>query len=339
MTSDAQGPRTRVDSDELRDVLTQLLCEHFRTPCAIAQLQRRAYMKASSFVIEELDVELAGGESLALLFKDLGRDALLPHAKVVKPDFLYNPLREIETYRRILAGRPLGAPVCYGADAARHWLFLERVDGSELCFEGDFASWESAAAWLAEFHAVFAGQGERLASQVPLVTYDREYYVRWMQRAQSMMSRRTDERARLFLPLEDCYGRIVDRLLSLDTTLLHGEFYASNVIIERRADGVRVCSVDWEMAAVGPGLIDLAALTAGNWSAAARQTMVQKYYSTLKNAGGKTLPWDAFLLAFDCCRLHQAIQWLGWSATWSPPATQAQDWLGEALRLAEKLQV
>jgi thiamine kinase-like enzyme len=34
-----------------------------------------------------------------------------------------------------------------------------------------------------------------------------------------------------------------------------------------RTEGWRVCPVDWEMAAVGPGLIDLAALTAGWWTA------------------------------------------------------------------------
>jgi hypothetical protein len=46
---------------------------------------------------------------------------------------------------------------------------------------------------------------------------------------------------------------------------------------------------------------------------------------------------EAFLVALDHCRLHLAVQWLGWSPGWSPPPEHAQDWLGEALGLAEKL--
>ena len=44
-----------------------------------------------------------------------------------------------------------------------------------------------------------------------------------------------------------------------------------------------------------------------------------------------------FLEALEYCKLHQAVQWLGWLADWSPPTDQTQDWLGEAFRLAEKL--
>src|SRR5947209_6646174 len=62
------------------------------------------------------------------------------------------------------------------------------------------------------------------------------------------------------------FPAVVERLLALPRTLIHNEFYPSNVLIERRREGVRVCPVDWEMAARGPALIDLAALTAGNWN-------------------------------------------------------------------------
>jgi len=33
------------------------------------------------------------------------------------------------------------------------------------------------------------------------------------------------------------------------------------------------------------------------------------------------------------------MQWLGWSADWSPPAEHAHDWLGEAIAMAEQLGV
>ena len=63
----------------------------------IARLDRRASAYSSSFALEELDVQLAGGPALALVFKDLGREGLLRGARAAKPDFLYEPRREIDT--------------------------------------------------------------------------------------------------------------------------------------------------------------------------------------------------------------------------------------------------
>jgi hypothetical protein len=93
------------------------------------------------------------------------------------------------------------------------------------------------------------------------------------------------------------------------------------------------------MAAVGPGLVDLAALVAGGWSAQERTALAMAYFeeSTLRDAG-----WSGeaqFLSALDYCRLHLAVQWLGWSPAWSPPPEHAHDWLREALGLAEKLEL
>jgi hypothetical protein len=112
------------------------------------------------------------------------------------------------------------------------------------------------------------------------------------------------------------------------------EFYASNVLVQA-AEEPRVCPVDWEMAAVGPALADVAALTAGNWTPEARESVALAYLDALPAGAGPARA--AFLEALDYCRLQQAVQWLGWSADWTPPREHAQDWLGEALRLAGQL--
>jgi len=126
-------------------------------------------------------------------------------------------------------------------------------------------------------------------------------------------------------------------------TFLHGEFYASNVLVHEPAHGgredLRVCPIDWEMAAVGPGLIDLAALTAGGWTADEKEALALAYRAALEHTENWPPSPDAFLVALDYCRLHLAVQWLGWSQDWTPPPEHAQDWLGEALGLAEKLGV
>lgn len=333
-----------VGSSELRDALADILNEHFGKPCGVARLDRHPFANTSSYAIEELDVELDNGTLLPMLFKDLSRDGLVGSARSAKPAFLHNPLREIETYRTILAPARLGTAVCYGAlvqpERGHYWLFLEKVPGIELYQEGDVAVWQEVAAWLARMHARFAASADQLLRAAPLLVYDRSYYREWLSRAQAIVGAlrgSADSATRALANLTAGYDRIIDRLLALPVTLLHGEFYAANVLVEKRANGVRVCPVDWEMTAVGPGLMDLAALTSGKWSEVCKESMAQAYHGTLAQAGISTLSWDEMLVALDGCRLHQAIQWLGWSSTWSLPADQTQDWLGEALRLATKL--
>jgi aminoglycoside phosphotransferase (APT) family kinase protein len=140
--------------------------------------------------------------------------------------------------------------------------------------------------------------------------------------------------------LAERYDQVVERLLALPRTLIHGEFYASNVLVDGREEQARVCPVDWEMAALGPGLVDLAALTAGGWTAEEKAALSMAYFEEfeeLMEHDGHLLDAEEFLIALEYCRLHLAVQWLGWAPEWSPPPEHAQDWLSEALSLAEKL--
>jgi hypothetical protein len=311
----------------------------------VVRLERRPSIYSTSFAIEELDVRLDDDTSFRLLYKDLSRHALLEDARQAKPTFLYDPLREIETYRSILGPNRLGTPICYGAivepRAERYGLLLEKVPGVELYQVGDLATWRRVAEWLAVVHARFARQSEALARVVPLLRHDAGYYRLWADRARATLGRAgprlsRDER-RGTEQLFGNYDRVVERLVALPVTFVHGEFYASNVLVCEEGEGLRVCPVDWEMAAVGPGLIDLAALTAGGWTADEREALALAYHAALVPRENWPPAPDVFLAALDYCRLHLAVQWLGWSPGWSPPSEHAHDWLGEAVGLAEKL--
>ena len=122
-------------------------------------------------------------------------------------------------------------------------------------------------------------------------------------------------------------------------TLIHGEFYPCNVLIRGRGHRERVCPVDWEMAAVGPGLMDLASLTTG-WARREQRALIRAYRSAASDATPASAPIpDDFWLDFDCCRLHLAVRMIGWSETWTPPPHHAHDWLAEAERLADRLRL
>ncbi len=334
---------------DLRAALEQALSRHFGVPCRVARLERRPSAYRTSFAIEELDVWLENGMRAALMLKDLSRRALAMSARRAKPAFLFDPLREIATYRAILGPNGVSAPTYFGSVVdrrrGRYWLFLERVAGLELYQIGDLAVWQQVARWLASMHARFPPQASPpvLARSAPLLLYDGDFYRRWARRALGYVRRAQPPQPphvlRGMARLAGGYDRVVDRLLALPATFLHGEFYASNVLVQETAQGLRVCPVDWEMAAVGPGLIDLAALTSGTWSEEERRTLAMAYYDALP----ATLEWlpspEVFWSALDYCRLHLAVQWVGWSQEWSPPPEHAHDWLGEALGLAEKVGV
>ena len=134
------------------------------------------------------------------------------------------------------------------------------------------------------------------------------------------------------------YDRVIEVLMSLPVTFIHGEFYASNVLVQARGgEPLRVCPIDWERAAVGPGLMDLAALVTGGWSDEERVALAMAYHAArIPNDGWSPTP-EVFLTMLDYCRLHLAVRWLGWFGRRRQFRMHAQDWLGEALGLAEKL--
>jgi aminoglycoside phosphotransferase (APT) family kinase protein len=296
--------------------------------------------------MEALDAGFDDGTSLHLVFKDLSRQSMLEGAQASKPAFLYDPEREIEVYRTALPHGPPGPPTCYGAivdpRAGRYWLFLENVPGVRLAEVGELAVWEEAARWLARLHSRAGTRGEAATRRLPLIRYDEDYFRRWIRRSLLFLHRgdrglSTRSRDR-FERLAGRYEQVVHGLLALPQTFIHGEFYASNVIVGEAGGTVRICPIDWEMAAMGPSLVDLAALGAGRWSDQDREALAQAYLQAL-GPGGLKLTDQAFVEAFDLCRLHLAVQWLGWSPDWSPPPEHAHDWLGEALMVAERLRL
>ncbi len=348
MTQPVGAPSQRVGSAELCAAVEHALGRYFGAPRRIAKLVRRPSAYRTSFALEELEVRLDDGSTLELMFKNLSWSALLGPARRVKPAFLYDPLREIETYRAILTPNRLGTAACYGAvadhETGRYWLFLEKVPGLELYQVGELATWQRVARWLAAMHARFAEETGALARAAPLLGYDGDFYRMWLRRARAFLGRTelpdSGDGRRGIEWLAERYDRVVERLVALPVTFVHGEFYASNVLVRETAGEPRVCPVDWEMAAVGPGLIDLAALTAGEgWTADKKRALALAYYGALAPHGGWHPAPEMFLDALDHCRLHLAIQWLGWSSEWSPPPEHAQNWLGEALSLAEKLRL
>jgi aminoglycoside phosphotransferase (APT) family kinase protein len=326
-------PVTEVASDR---ELIELLREHGE----VVGLSRRRYRYATSAPLEELHVRMAGGEDMALIFKDLSRDRMLGDARATKPAFLHQPGREIECYRRILGPADI-CPRCLSAvadaDRSRHWLLIEKVPGVELWQIGELPVWEEVARWLGRFHARFAGRLDELRAANPyLLEHSESWFRSWAERAREALTRSTDRRARALLHALERYDEVIASLAAMPRTFAHGEFYPSNVLVVRGEPSPRVCPVDWEMAAIGLGAIDLAALV-GGWGPGQRRPLAEAYLGGLGADGNPTPEAEAFAVDLARSRLHLALQWLGWSAEWRPPREHAYDWMGEALLLTREL--
>jgi len=291
-------------------------------------LRRRPSEYRTSFPLEVLELDYEAGQTLKLAFKQLDWDRLDEGARLAKPEFLHDPAREPAVYAA-LADLLAGPPRYFGAvvEAERHWLFVEWVEGRELYQVGELELWCAAASWLGEMHETLLPHVERLAGAAPLLEHDAAYHRRWLRRA--IEFRGDGSEGRGIARLEECHEAVVEGLATLPRTLIHGEFYASNVLVAGTVEP-RIAPVDWELAAIGPGLTDLAALVSGGWEEEQRIAIVAAYADGL---GSEVAP-----KALDFARLQLAIQWLGWAPPeWEPPEGQRHDWLAEAFSLVEKL--
>jgi hypothetical protein len=336
----------RSRTTEVRAELERALSDRRGAPVSIEGLERRPCAYRTSFALEELDVALADGTRLRLMMKDLSRAALHREALAAKPELLYEPMREIHVYRDLLDGAGLGTAEYHGSsiDPAqdRWWLFIENVVGDALWQIGEFDVWEETARWLARMHGAL---GRRVNGRGPLLRYERELLGVWARRASGFADDprspwSTEERQRI-RGLTARYDAVTEQLAALAPTFIHGEFYPSNVLVQQGGQTPRVCPIDWEIAAVGPGLLDLAALSVGKWTDAERARLAVAYRAAAAPVAetASHLSDDEFERVLDFARLHLAVQWLGWEPRWEPPAEHRHDWLGEALTLAERLGV
>ena len=316
--------------EELLEVLAPAL------ELPITSFARREFEYATSHPLEELRIGLSDGRTIEVILKDLAWERLLPDARRSEPRTFFDPRRCVEIQRVLLDPWAVG-PRCYAAVAdatiGRYWLLLEKVPGVPLWQVGELERWVEVARWLAAFHSMSSSEDVlELALPARLVRYDRQVFVATADRALAALRHLPEDRGGLLLALMDGYEEVVVGLETDAPRFVHGEFFASNILVVPSTAPMRVCPIDWEMAGVGPPLLDLAALTAG-WDGGSRSRMVAAYAGSL----APTLDPRQLTQSLLRCRMHLALQWIGWADDWTPPDAHARDWIGEAMDVGKGL--
>lgn len=171
---------------------------------------------------------------------------------------------------RALAGQlPMATPALIAADSAGSWLVLEAVEALPAGGAWTAADFERAITLMASLHERFWGLAEDLSAYPWLarpLTLDYEIHVYAAAQALGQIVR--DEHPAVIAqsaPILSALGQIISQaeqvvqpLRALPFTLLHGDFWQRSVLYDEDGDAI---VLDWQRAAIGPGLLDLLVLS------------------------------------------------------------------------------
>ena len=177
-------------------------------------------------------------------------------------------VREAGLFRALAAQLPMATPALIAADSAGSWLVLEAVEAEPATAPWGAAELTSAVTLLVSLHERFWGLAEDLSAYPWLarpLTLDYEIHVYAAAQALGRIVRHEQPAALAqSAPLLSTLGQIISQadlvvqpLRALPFTLLHGNFWQRNLLRDEDGDAV---VLDWQRAAIGPGVLDLLVL-------------------------------------------------------------------------------
>jgi aminoglycoside phosphotransferase (APT) family kinase protein len=303
-TDTSKGPPTAsLTDDALAEGLATVLSDSQRVDGTVRILERAPHENMSSYPSEVVKCELADASQVQLFCK---------YSAAVKNHLEFGHRggieREAAVYRHVLSGGSSSVPRFYGTfddeASGTTCLVIENLNGA-LKFSSESQGQMRAAEWVGNFHRLHSP--DMLAAPDFLPLYDGAYYRGWIDRTIEFASP-LDEKYAWLADLEKDATEICDVLASAPVSVVHGEYYSSNVLVR---DGT-VYPVDWESAAVGPGEIDLASLTQGWPETDCRNS--EHAYCLARWPAGAPPEFARRLLA---ARIYFLVRWLGEDRRWT----------------------
>lgn len=262
-------------------------------------LEHAASRYATSFPIHIVTCQINGERPLKLLCKYDGGQPQPSRDDGHHQGIAY----EAAVYEHLLADVQLDVPGFYGfyADpvADEKWLFMEYFEAAlGVSKQQNDEPLVAAARWIGRFQAHCETKPERRGCS--LMRYDSAYYMDWVQRSRPWATQLRHHWPGV-MEAGDRFEPVARWLADCASTVIHGEYYPHNILFH---DG-RVYPIDWESAALAPGVIDLAAMTE-NWPAKTIARCVAAYSACRWPDG----PPPQFLRMLHAARLYLAFRWL-----------------------------
>lgn len=297
---------------------------------SISGLRSAPSPSATSYAARELTVQLDDGASVGVFLKDLGSSRLFKEGAGERR------ARELHVYRDLLRTAELGVPAYYGAVGGggreRLWMLFELVDGVRVA-DCEFDAWPAATAWLARAQALYARDPDRFERSSLLIRHDPDFFASRAERARSSAKRISGRAMRRLRRILSGYDDFVALMAGQPRTLVHGSFRPENVLLDDPSRPSRVCVVDWELAAIGAPLYDLARLCDG-FRGARLDRLLDSYG---REAAAHDLPIpgrEPLVEALDCFSLQRAVNAIGHALEKGRTRRQVSEWLayGETVR-------
>ena len=253
--------RTIASPIRLRQYLTEAVREIGGNAASIVDIRRERIRQRENFAWETVSVRLKDGKTLSFFLKDFARP-IDARSRLKSPR---KAEREVRVYRELLAPAKLGTATLYGsvcnACKGEWWLLLELVGGAPQA--DSRVRQQAAAGWLARMQAHFLARPVQLQTCAVLLHHDSAFYRSLIERARPAIKRLCPSLAAYLVDAGDWLERLLSALEGQPQTLVHGEFRARHILFDHSRQPPRVCPLDWETAALGSTLFDLAQLTNG----------------------------------------------------------------------------
>lgn len=321
------------DEPELSVVIQEVLEKALGRPIEVTRCKRELSPFATLFPVEIVSVTFGRGESLSLFLKHLGPEQA-DHPDKQRRD------REVRVYEELLCNTSLPVVRFYGSrwneGTKRQELFLEYVDDWKLKYH-KLEHWFTAARRMAQLHAYFSERADELFACDFLLRLDATYLCAWADRALGAVANESETLARRLEPILKDYSRVAELVANQPPTLVHNDLSAKNVIASRSTNPARICLVDWEMAGVGCGVLDVAHLIYNRLDDVNERRVCATYCEEL--AGTRLLPTESGGVArlFAACELHTTLYRIAHSKAWGEPVEYRAERVARACEIWSRL--
>jgi aminoglycoside phosphotransferase (APT) family kinase protein len=281
----------------------------------VVSVQSRQSEFSSSYNCDIVTVQFADGTQTKVFLKDLS------FSRIPKDQARERRERELRIYRDLVGGidgqAHLGTAKYYGSiwddEARRYWLMLEYVEGTEVRY-CDFAYWIGAIRWLGMMQRYFA-QHSDLNDCDYLVRHSPDFFISTLELAIHTVSQLPPSLAHRLTEVLHAYNGLVRVMAKQPKTVVHGSYRPQNVLVNAGAEQLRFCPIDWELAAFGSPLYDVAVFADGFEGPMLHQ-LLDTYRVSAQEYGIAVLSADETAYVVDCFRLHKIVKSLGKPRDW-----------------------